>query len=523
MVSRHPLFFLTFLFCFLISAFWFPGPARAQTYYYVDFGGADIVNGGSAVNSTCDGTRPGLIRYNTGNSSFEGCNGAAWGSLALAPTWNAITNPAGNLALTMGANTSTFTYNATTGAGVDLFNLTDTNSNTGTGYLMNLTTGTSSALKPFHVSAAGTEAITVLANGNVGIGTATPGDTLTVNGNLQFSNGIASPPKIYPSAIYPLTISGGAKVCFAAGTKITMADGNTKNIEQIKVGERVESYDFTRHKTVASRVTQVFHHDQKAMGSYYLVIKTKHGHRLDVTTNHPIYVNGAWKEAGELKIGDRLFGLDKHRDAIESIEKINARIPTYNIEVDKYHVYFADALLVHNKGADAPSYGAVYITGGNTAQLGYNGGNVFIYGGTSSSTLVPGNVVLGMTAAAVAQGNVGIGIATPAGKFVVAPPAAETIVAAATITADACGTIKQITAAGAVTTSTTNTFTAPTASYSGCCMDVLNTGANTITLDQNANMKLVGGADLAIAAGNIVRVCSNGTNWYQMHALIAPS
>ncbi|MCD6237518.1 MAG: hypothetical protein J7K13_06175, partial [Thermoplasmata archaeon] len=46
--------------------------------------------------------------------------------------------------------------------------------------------------------------------------------------------------------------------CFLAGTKIEMADGTTKNIEDIKVGDKVKSFD-TRSKTWrVGTVTKVF-------------------------------------------------------------------------------------------------------------------------------------------------------------------------------------------------------------------------------------------------------------------------
>ena len=71
--------------------------------------------------------------------------------------WDAITNPtAANLSLAHAAFTTTFTWNATTGAGVNLFNLTDTASNSGTGYLFNAATAASSALKPFRFCYRGT-------------------------------------------------------------------------------------------------------------------------------------------------------------------------------------------------------------------------------------------------------------------------------------------------------------------------------------------------------------------------------
>lgn len=109
---------------------------------------------------------------------------------------------------------------------------------------------------------------------------------------------------------------------------------------------------------------------------------------------------------------------------------------------------------------------------------------------------------------------------TPASLFIVDPPSAQTIAAGNTITADSCGTLKLITAAGGVTTDTTNTFTAPAAANEGCCMDVLNVGANAITLDNNALTLTNGAADVVLGANDSAKFCSTGASgaWYQIGA-----
>lgn len=117
------------------------------------------------------------------------------------------------------------------------------------------------------------------------------------------------------------------------------------------------------------------------------------------------------------------------------------------------------------------------------------------------------------------DGDVGIGNSAPAGRFVVSPPTAEAVTAGMTITANACGTIKQINSTGNQTTSLTDTFTAPAAANTGCCMDVINIDtADTITLDFNTKFLSAGGADVALGPNDTVRVCSNGTSWFQIGA-----
>lgn len=99
-------------------------------------------------------------------------------------------------------------------------------------------------------------------------------------------------------------------------------------------------------------------------------------------------------------------------------------------------------------------------------------------------------------------------------------PAAQTIGAGGTVAADACTGVKRITAAGVVTTSTTNTFTAPAATSTGCAMDVCNVGVNAITLDANVLFLTAGGTDVALGTGDCVRVAGDGTMWRQIAAAV---
>jgi len=76
-------------------------------------------------------------------------------AVGVAFAWSALTAPSGNLSLSMAADTSTLTYGATTGPGVNMFTLTDTASNTGTGALMHQTTAPGSAAYPWQADANG--------------------------------------------------------------------------------------------------------------------------------------------------------------------------------------------------------------------------------------------------------------------------------------------------------------------------------------------------------------------------------
>lgn len=105
--------------------------------------------------------------------------------------------------------------------------------------------------------------------------------------------------------------------------------------------------------------------------------------------------------------------------------------------------------------------------------------------------------------------------------FLVPIPSAQTIASGGTIASDACGGIKKITNNDAVTTDTTNTFTAPSAANTGCVMFVLNVGTSTITLDNNALFVSKSAGNVAVTGNDALTVASDGSKWYQLTDLEA--
>ena len=76
-------------------------------------------------------------------------------------------------------------------------------------------------------------------------------------------------------------------------------------------------------------MTKIFKHTSDEMKySYYLNINN----RINVTPNHQLFVNGEWKEAEKIKVGDLLEGINKPI-IVKSINKVYKKVPTYNIEV----------------------------------------------------------------------------------------------------------------------------------------------------------------------------------------------
>lgn len=115
----------------------------------------------------------------------------AWAAPSAGASWSALTNPSGNLSLSMAANTSTFTYSNTTGAN-DLFSLTTGSNDIGSGYVLSLSTpGASNAKKAFGVMARGALAFEITTTGAVNA-PGTDGSGLRIgSGAVALTGGVA--------------------------------------------------------------------------------------------------------------------------------------------------------------------------------------------------------------------------------------------------------------------------------------------------------------------------------------------
>jgi hypothetical protein len=134
-----------------------------------------------------------------------------------------------------------------------------------------------------------------------------------------------------------------------------MADGTERPIEDIRVGERVLAFDEQTGRLVAAPVTQVYvHPDWSGRAETVLV-----NGRLRATVNHPFFVNGSWRRADQIRPGDLLRHLTPlmidggptrttASEAVAALAALPGADTVYNLEVEGYHTYFAERLLVHN-------------------------------------------------------------------------------------------------------------------------------------------------------------------------------
>ncbi len=138
--------------------------------------------------------------------------------------------------------------------------------------------------------------------------------------------------------------------CFVSGTKVLMADGTSKNIEDVKIGDYILTRSSrTDSKLVKARVLKTYAADEAG----YLIINGG----LKVTANHIMWVNNTWKEAGSIQVGDTLTDNNGKKVAVNSVEWQRGKVSVYNLVIENYHTYFANGVWVHNdKGIERNAF-----------------------------------------------------------------------------------------------------------------------------------------------------------------------
>ena len=133
--------------------------------------------------------------------------------------------------------------------------------------------------------------------------------------------------------------------CFVAGTKITLEDGSQKNIEDIKVGEKILSFNGLEME--ASVVGEINNHEVNN------IIKLSFDSDITITTTyeHPFFVVGKnWVKAKDLLIGDVTLNVNGGQTTLKQIEYYDDTQTVYNLlSVSPNHNFYANNILVHNK------------------------------------------------------------------------------------------------------------------------------------------------------------------------------
>lgn len=152
--------------------------------------------------------------------------------------------------------------------------------------------------------------------------------------------------------------------CLRGGSPILMDNGEYKAIETIVPGEKVICVDKQSHRVVGT-VVKVGNNRKRPTMS----IRLMSGRIVRCTHNHPIYTPYGYVNAEFLKIGDIVgilkdapkpkhpFGIaqqfltmtdnDILWDRIVEIKELG-KAATYDLQVDNYHNFITDGIIVHN-------------------------------------------------------------------------------------------------------------------------------------------------------------------------------
>ncbi|MCK5340417.1 MAG: hypothetical protein KAJ60_05040, partial [Desulfobulbaceae bacterium] len=127
------------------------------------------------------------------------------------------------------------------------------------------------------------------------------------------------------------SLRGGGS-CFAADTRVLMADNTVKRIIDIKEGDMVISRDVETGKNVIKKVTGT---KNGTADSYYLI-----NGDLKVAPPHPFYMDdGRWVKIADLAVGDDIRNVAS-KTRIESIEEVHEELKIYNIFVEDLHNFY---------------------------------------------------------------------------------------------------------------------------------------------------------------------------------------
>ena len=164
--------------------------------------------------------------------------------------------------------------------------------------------------------------------------------------------------------IRALAASIGCK-CFLAGTDVLMADGSSKDIEDVDLGDEVLATDPETGETAPKKVTRLI----RTEGDKYfneLSIATEDGiEKLTATHEHPFWSPSQkdWVPAGQLEPGMTLRTDEGRTVIVTGNRSFTKQARTYNPTVDGLHTYYVLAgetpVLVHNSGPCGPAKGAV--------------------------------------------------------------------------------------------------------------------------------------------------------------------
>ena len=148
--------------------------------------------------------------------------------------------------------------------------------------------------------------------------------------------------------------------CFIEGTQVTMESGFTRNIEDLRSGDTVLSYNVQDDVFVDRKVRALI----RSSANELYTLESESVSFEGVTAEHPFYQPdmNLWVPVNELRQGDLVLVTRHGRTRSERIVKLDTQfldesVDVYNLTVEgPEHNYFANDVLVHNKSIAEPFF-----------------------------------------------------------------------------------------------------------------------------------------------------------------------
>ncbi|WP_212841783.1 polymorphic toxin-type HINT domain-containing protein [Catellatospora sp. IY07-71] len=146
------------------------------------------------------------------------------------------------------------------------------------------------------------------------------------------------------------------KDSFDPKTLVLLADGTTKEIEDVREGDVVAATDPESDVTAGKVVQQVHVNEDRELT--LLTVLTKRGERvvIDTTWGHPFWseTRQEWVRAKDLVAGEQLLARDGTMPSVQRVDNLVGAKTMYNLSVAELHTYYVLAgdtpVLVHNTG-----------------------------------------------------------------------------------------------------------------------------------------------------------------------------
>ncbi|ADU49348.1 YD repeat protein [Intrasporangium calvum DSM 43043] len=144
---------------------------------------------------------------------------------------------------------------------------------------------------------------------------------------------------------------------FSADTRVLMADGTRKRIDQIREGDQVAAADPETGETGGRAVEATWPHRDDLV-----TLRTSAG-QIVTTEDHPYWnaTDSAWEQIQQFNRGDQLLTPDGNRVTVLALDwTTRTDAPAYNLTVTDLHTYnvlteFGVPVLVHNCGGVEPN------------------------------------------------------------------------------------------------------------------------------------------------------------------------